>query len=81
MLSSLEKWQLKREISLIYNQLCYLDEKEALLKKIEQIYQQYFSRANLRLQKGESNILEKTTAENFKAQAEIQVNNIKEIEK
>ncbi|MRM97250.1 TolC family protein [Riemerella anatipestifer] len=77
MLSSLEKWQLKREISLIYNQLCYLDEKEALLKKIEQIYQQYFSRVNLRLQKGESNILEKTTAENFKAQAEIQVNNIK----
>jgi predicted nucleic acid-binding Zn-ribbon protein len=29
----LQKWQLKKEISLVYNDLKYLDEKKKLLKK------------------------------------------------
>lgn len=68
----LQKWQLKREISLIYNELNYFNEKEKLLKKVDSIYTQYFNRADLRLKKGESNLLEKATAENLKSQAELQ---------
>lgn len=70
----LQKWQLKREISLVYNELSYFTEKRELLKKVENIFTQYFKRADLRLKKGESNVLEKATAENLRSQAEIQLN-------
>lgn len=71
-----QKWQLKREIALVYNDLNYLDEKQKLLRKADSIYSKYYQRAELRLKAGESNILEKTTAENFRSQAEIQLLNI-----
>ncbi len=69
----LQKWQLKREISLIYNELNYFDGKKKLLKKADSIFTQYFQRADLRLKKGESNLLEKATAENLRSQAEMQL--------
>ncbi len=72
-----QKWQIRRDISLIYNKLNYLDEKQKLVEKADSIYSKYFQRAELRLKAGESNILEKTTAENYRSQAEIQLQNIK----
>lgn len=69
----LQKWQLKREISLIYNELNYFNGKKKLLKKADSIFTQYFQRADLRLKKGESNLLEKATAENLRSQAEMQL--------
>lgn len=72
-----QKWYLKKEIALVYNQLNYLDEKEKLLKKADDIYTNYFQRADLRLKKGESNILEKTTAENYRSQAEMQLQSLR----
>lgn len=72
-----QKWQLKREIALIYNELNYQTEKEKLLWRADSIYTNYYKRAELRLKKGESNILEKTTAENYRSQAEIQLANLK----
>lgn len=72
-----QKWQLKREIALIYNELKYQNEKQKLLLKADSIYTNYYKRAELRLKKGESNILEKTTAENYRSQAEIQLANMK----
>ena len=72
-----QKWQLKREIALIYNELNYQNEKEKLLLRADSIYTNYYKRAELRLKKGESNILEKTTAENYRSQAEIQLANLK----
>ena len=41
----LQKWQLKKEISLVYNELNYLNEKKKLLKKADSIFTQYFNRA------------------------------------
>jgi cobalt-zinc-cadmium efflux system outer membrane protein len=73
----LQKWQLKREIALIYNELNYQNEKQKLLQKTDSIYTNYYKRAELRLKKGESNILERTTAENYRSQAEIQLSNLK----
>lgn len=72
-----QKWQLKREIALIYNELNYQNEKEKLLLRADSIYTNYYRRAEFRLKKGESNILEKTTAENYRSQAEIQLTNLK----
>lgn len=72
----LQKWQLKREISLIYNELNYFDGKKKLLKKADSIFTQYFQRADLRLKKGESNLLEKATAENLRSQAEMQLKSL-----
>ena len=72
----LQKWQLKREISLVYNELNYFNEKKKLLKKADSIFTQYFNRADLRLKKGESNLLEKATAENLRSQAEMQLKSL-----
>ena len=72
-----QKLQLKRDVALIYNNLNYLDEKQKLLGKADSIYSRYNQRAELRLRAGESNILEKTTAENYRSQAEIQLQNLR----
>lgn len=69
----LQKWQIKKEISLIFNEINYFNEKKILLKKADSIFTQYYSRAELRLKKGESNLLEKATAENLRSQAEMQL--------
>ena len=71
-----QKWQLKREIALVYNNLNYLDEKQKLLKITDSIYSNYYKRSELRLKAGESNILEKTTAEAYRSQAEIQLQSL-----
>ena len=71
-----QKWQLKREIALIYNNLNYYDEKQKLLKQAQDIYSEYYKKSELRLKAGESNILEKTTAENYRSQAEIQTQSL-----
>ncbi len=71
-----QKWQLKKEIALVYNNLNYLDEKQKLLKKADSIYSNYYKRSELRLKAGESNILEKTTAEAYRSQAEIQLQSL-----
>ena len=74
---NLRKWQIKKELGLIFNNLNYLDKKKYLLEKMDSIYTQYFNRAELRLKKGETNLLEKATAENLKSQINIQLFNIK----
>ena len=74
---NLQKWQIKKELGLIFNNLNYLDKKKYLLEKMDSIYTQYFNRAELRLKKGETNLLEKATAENLKSQINIQLFNVK----
>lgn len=74
---SAQEWQLKKEISLVFSQLNYLDEKILLLQKMDSIYTQYFDHTDFRLKKSESNLLEKSTAENLKARINIQLNNIR----
>lgn len=74
---NMQKWELKRDLSLIFNLLHYLDKKKNLLEKINNIYTQYFDRIELRLSKGETNTLEKSLAENLKSQINIQLFNVK----
>ena len=57
---------------MFYNYLS-LKEKEKLLQKADTLFSKFFDKANLRLQKGESNILEKSTAETQKTNVTIQL--------
>ena len=73
---SVQKWLLRKDLAIIYNQLDYLDHKIKLVKYADSLYTNYYRRAELRVKYGESNILEKTTAENYRSQAEMQLNNM-----
>lgn len=64
--------QLKREVSMVYFDAVWLMQKLQLLNEADTMYAQFLQKATLRYQKGESNILEKATAENQKGQLEQQ---------
>ena len=65
--------ELKRTVSETFYSLVYLNEKEKLLLKIDTIYAEFLRKAELRLAKGETNILEKTTAETQRGYIHLQL--------
>ena len=73
LLTNLKGFEIKKNVtSLFYNYLS-LKEKEKLLQKADTLFSKFFDKANLRLLKGESNILEKSTAETQKTNVAIQL--------
>lgn len=64
--------ELTRQVSQVYSAMIYLDHKQRLLNYTDSLYRAFYSRAVLRLNKGESNILEKSSAEALLAQIETQ---------
>lgn len=60
---AIKEKDLKRIIAQIFSNYLVQNEKLKIFQKIDSIYQNLLQKANLRLQKGESNILEKTTFE------------------
>ena len=60
---AMKEAELKKAVSQSFYTLVYLSEKEKLLQKSDTLFLEFQKKANLRFQKGESNILEKTTAE------------------
>ena len=54
---------LKRAVTEIFYTFLYLNEKEKLLLRSDTIFNEFLKKATLRLEKGESNLLEKTSAE------------------
>lgn len=65
--------ELNKQVTIIFYEMIYLKEKEKLLSKTDSIYSEFFRKATLRLNKGESNILEKATAQNQLGQIKIQL--------
>ncbi len=69
---TLKEAELKKEVTQLFYALVYLSEKERLLQRSDSLFAVFAQKATLRFKKGESNILEKTTAEtqqgNIKAQ-------------
>ena len=59
----MKETELKKSVSQSFYTLVYLNEKEKLLQKSDTIFLEFQKKSNLRFQKGESTILEKTTAE------------------
>jgi cobalt-zinc-cadmium resistance protein CzcA len=70
--------EIKKLVSDIFNTLSYLFEKKILLLRTDSLYTEFLSKANLRLEKGESNILEKATAENQQGQIFIQLKQLEQ---
>jgi cobalt-zinc-cadmium resistance protein CzcA len=71
---NLTKAQLKKEVSDIFYRILTLQEKKKIIVYISRLYNSFADKANLRLKKGEANIMEESTAEIQKEQAEIQLN-------
>ncbi len=69
--------ELKKQVSDVFYLLVYLQQKQNILLRNDSVYASFLEKANLRFSKGESNILEKTTAETQRGQIAIQLNQVK----
>jgi cobalt-zinc-cadmium resistance protein CzcA len=73
---ALQKKELTKQVTMVFYEMIYLQEKEKLLQKSDSIYAEFLRKASLRFDKGESNILEKATAENQSGQIRIQLQEV-----
>lgn len=74
---ALKEVDLKRQVSQVYYMLTYLQQKKKLLQQNDSLYNEFLIKANLRFTAGESNILEKTTAETQRGQIALQLSMLK----
>lgn len=65
--------ELKKQVTETYYEILYLKQKQKLLQHTDSIFSRFLQNAVLRFDKGESNILEKTTAETQRGQIGIQL--------
>ncbi|NUM30996.1 MAG: CusA/CzcA family heavy metal efflux RND transporter [Bacteroidetes bacterium] len=72
----LKESEVKKQISEIFYTLIYLNEKRNILIKTDSVYASFLVKAKLRFTKGESNIIEKSTAETHISQIFIQLKQI-----
>ena len=70
---SLKEHEVKKAVTQLFYSFLYLKEKENLLQKADSLYERFYEKARLRLEKGESNILEKVTAQTQKSSIVIQL--------
>jgi len=75
---SLKEHEIKKAVTEVFYAFTYLEEKQKLLLQADTLYNNFYEKANLRLQKGESNILEKTTAETQKANIAIELRQVQQ---
>ncbi len=72
----LKENELKREVKKVFYELVYLIEKRNILLKADSIYKSFEKSASLKFEKGESNLIEKSLAENQSGQIKIQLNEV-----
>ena len=70
---NLTKAQLAKEVSDVFYRILTLQEKKKVIDYISKLYSSFAEKASLRLKKGESNILEESTAEIQNEQAKTQL--------
>lgn len=76
--TSLKELEIKKAVTQVFYTFLYFKEKEKLLQQADTLFNDFYAKASLRLQKGESNILEKTTAENQRAAIAIQLTQLQQ---
>ena len=69
---------LKKQVAQLFYQILYLEQKRLLLRYLDSLYTAFYNKAALRLAKGESNVLEKASAETHVGQIHIQMNQLNE---
>ena len=75
---ALKEADTKKLVREIFYTYLYLKNKEHLLLKNDSIYAKFLEKANLRFTKGESNVLEKTTAESQRGEIAIQLKQLQQ---
>ncbi|MDQ5930240.1 MAG: TolC family protein, partial [Bacteroidota bacterium] len=75
--TNLKEFEVKRTVTQLFYNFLFLKEKQKLLQKADSLYGQFLEKANLRLKKGESNLLEKSTAETQKTAIAMQLKQLK----
>ena len=75
---ALKEADTKKLVREIFYTYLYLKNKEHLLLKNDSIYATFLEKANLRFTKGESNVLEKTTAESQRGEIAIQLKQLQQ---
>ena len=75
---ALKEAELKKQVSEVFYQLIFLQQKKIILLKNDSVYAAFLEKANLRFAKGESNILEKATAETQRGQISIQLKQVQQ---
>ncbi len=75
---SVKEALLKRQVAQIFYMILYVEQKKSLLQNIDSLYAAFYKKAELRLLKGESNILEKTSAETQLGQISIQLSQLQQ---
>lgn len=73
---SLKEVQIKKDLTNIFYAIIYLDQKKKLLTYSDSLYSVFYKKAILRLEKGESNILEKISSETQLGQIKMQLNQL-----
>ncbi|WP_025125206.1 CusA/CzcA family heavy metal efflux RND transporter [Myroides odoratimimus] len=73
---NLKGYELKKTVTQNFYDFIYWQEKEALLLRADSLYANFYKKATLRLQKGESNILEKTMAQNQQLSIQAQLGEV-----
>ena len=71
--TEVQKMDIKRLVHQLYIQLQYLQANRLLLQRVDSIFGGYQRIASLRLEKGESNLLEKTSLDNLVMQNRLQM--------
>jgi cobalt-zinc-cadmium resistance protein CzcA len=72
----LRKTELKKEVSTVFYDLIYTMELKKILLQMDSVYAVFLKNALLKFNKGESNILEKNTAESQRGQINLQLQQI-----
>jgi cobalt-zinc-cadmium resistance protein CzcA len=70
---AIKEAQLKKDLTQVFYSIVYVGQKQALLQYTDSLFRSFFKRAEQRLAKGETNLLEKISAETQLGQIEIQL--------
>ena len=73
---SLRQYELRKAVTYAFYQYQYLQQRKNVLQQADTLFSNFYDRASLRLQKGESNILEKATAENQQAMVRMELKQV-----
>lgn len=76
--TAIKEWELKKAVAETYEQYCYLQHKMLLLQRTDTLFDNFYRKAAIRRQKGESNGLELAFADNQRAAVRLQITQIEQ---
>ncbi|HEY0609678.1 MAG TPA: CusA/CzcA family heavy metal efflux RND transporter [Chitinophaga sp.] len=75
---ALKEKELKKEVTAVYYEMLYLQQKKQLLGYTDSLYAAFLDKATLRFEQGESNIVEKATATTQRGQVNQQLKQLEQ---